>query len=100
MVACGFFAGVEADDELVRVWKYAVDVSRREVERIDAELEELQQNRRSRSGRNSRRGSRERDELNKLKEKAIETAQTYMGKRYDYGFLIEDADIHELRSKK
>ncbi|MCH7993623.1 MAG: trypsin-like peptidase domain-containing protein [Planctomycetes bacterium] len=101
MIACGFFAGVEADDELVRVWKYAVDVSRREVARIDAALEELKQNSRSRSRRGSRRaGSRERDELNKLKEKVIETAQTYMEKRFDYGFRIEDSDIHELRSRK
>lgn len=96
MIACGLFAGVEADDELVRVWKYAVDVSEREVARIDAALEELKQNSRSRRGRSSR----ERDDLNKLKEKVIETARTYMEKRYDYGFRIEDADIHELLSKK
>ena len=87
-------------NELVRVWKYAVDLTQREVARIDAALEEMQSNNRSRNRRNSRSGSRERDDLNKLKEEVIETARNYMEKRYDYGFRIEDPDIHELLVKK
>lgn len=100
MVACGLFAGVEADDELVRIWKYGVDVSRREVERIDAAVKEMRENRRGRGRRNARGGSREIDELNKMKEKAVETERLYIGKRIDYGFRIEDLDIHELLAKR
>ncbi len=94
MKIAAIFMGTQADDQLVRLWNLGVAACRREVRRIDREIEEKQ------SGSGSSRGAgararREIDELNEHKEKVEETYYSYMYKLYEWGFRIEDPDIQE-----
>jgi hypothetical protein len=98
------FHGPEAEDLLVRVWKVAMDAAMREGELVDREMEEQKRNRGGSSkGGQSGEGARlalqrSMDELEARKQAATEAFRTYIIKRWDYGFRIEDPDIEELRA--
>ena len=112
MIASALFAGVAADDELIRLWKFAGNVSQNEIRRLEMKIEEQRGASSARRGQgSSRRGGRGRgrqpssqdrrlDELNDQMEEAVETYRTYMTKVYQYGFRIEDPDIREYREKQ
>jgi hypothetical protein len=104
------FAGAEADDERIRVWKFAVEVCQREIRRLNEELGE----RNTSGGRQGRPGRRpafesraqdrtrnlsqwERDKLRQERDEVIETLTEYDMKLRAYGFRIEDPDIQERR---
>ena len=107
MTVAAVFYGTEAEDLLVRVWKVATDAALREHGRIEAEIQEAQGQRGS-SGKGKRgagQGSRRAQErtlsdLEERKQEARDTYITYLLKRYDYGFRVEDPDIAEMRAKK
>ena len=112
MIAAALFAGVAADDELIRLWKFAANVAENEIRRLETEIEEQGGSSSSRRGSSSgsRRGggsrgrqlsqNRKLDELNEQRDDAVETYRAYMIKLYEYGFRIEDPDIREYREKK
>ena len=110
MTASALFAGVAADDELIRLWKLAVDVCTDEIQRINDELEEKTGSRQDDSRRRSsrRRGSRggggrqdrEVEKLNEQKDEVLETIEGYAIKLGMYGFRIEDPDIQERKERE
>jgi hypothetical protein len=112
MIASALFAGVAADDELIRLWKFAGNVCQNEIRRLEQQIEEQRGGSAARRGQGSsrRRGggssrqlssqNRRLDELNEQMEEAVETYRTYMTKVYRYGFRIEDPDIREYREKQ
>lgn len=108
MHVAAVLSGVDGDDELIRLWKFALDVARREVQRIDREAQEQQRGGAGgeRRGSSARGGGaqlamqRARDESQKMREEAIETYRTYLFKLYEYGFRIEDPDIQEYKERE
>ena len=70
MIGSALFAGVEADDELILLWRSAFDVAQLELRRIDGLLDaQKNQSRRGRRNRRNRQFSSQRDvdELNQQK---------------------------------
>lgn len=96
------FAGTDADDELIRLWKHAVSVCQREVRRIEMETGEGQDSSRGRGNPQAGRQLNQRamDEMRQQREDAIKTAREYMMKLYEYGFRIEDPDVQAMRERK
>ncbi len=107
MLAVGVLGGTEADDELVRLWKYATRACDREWARLEQESADRQQAARN-PVRTTRRGgmnagnllSRNLNALESLKEKVAETWLEYALKLHEYGFRIEDPDIQSLRERR
>jgi len=104
LTVASVFHGPEAEDLLVRVWKVAMDAAMREGDLVDREMEEQKKNRGSSKGGQSGEGARlalqrSKDELEARKQAATEAFRTYIIKRWDYGFRIEDPDIEEMRAK-
>ena len=102
MIGSALFAGVEADDELILLWRSAFDVAQLELRRIDGLLDEQKnQSRRGRRNRRNRQFSSQRDvdELNKQKEDTLKTAELYGQKLEEYGFRIEDPDLRAKRER-
>ncbi len=100
--AAAIFAGTDADDELIRLWKFAVGVCQREVRRIDTESGEGRDSGRGRGSPQAGRPLNQRamDEMRQQREDAIKTGQEYMFKLYKYGFRIEDPDIQAMRERR
>lgn len=106
MQVAAVFAGVEADDELIRLWNFATEVCGREIQRLDEEIGDQGQGRRRSGQRASRRSrgrrgarnvaQRELNDLREKRDKVIETAVSYRSKLLSYGFRIEDPDIREF----
>lgn len=100
MIGSALFACVEADDELILLWRSAFDVAQLEIRRIDTLLDEQRdQSRRGNRNRRNRQFSSKRDidELNKQKEETEEIAAMYWQKLQGYGFRIEDPDLRAKR---
>ena len=104
MLASAIFVGAEADDELIRLWKYGRDLCAQEVSRLNEALgiDERDGRRGRRSGGKSNKNlaQRERDSLSEEKEEAEKAWETFMISLYEYGFRIEDPDIQERREKR
>jgi len=98
MTGSAVFAGVAADDELIRLWRSAFDVTQLELRRLNQALEEAGES----SGRGNRRNlssNRKTAELQKNIEETQETAQDYWRKMEEYGFRIEDPDLVAKRER-
>ncbi len=88
------FAGAEADDDLVRLWNFAADVCGREVRRLRTE------HAKKLAGRN-RVPLVVFQALNKIVEshnRAYDQWVSYRRKLADYGFRLEDPDMHKFES--
>jgi S1-C subfamily serine protease len=113
MLVAAVFIGAEADDERIRLWKFAREVCLREIDRLD----ELTGRDRSLDGRSGRPGRSRRGpapaapnamtisqwELNRIeeqREEVVETLEAYVNKLATYGFRIEDPDIHEFQQQE
>jgi S1-C subfamily serine protease len=97
------FRGTDAEDELFRLWRFAVSVADAEIRRINREIEE----KRGQRGKSRGRGKgarqarqRELDELNEHLEEAQETRQAYETKLRWAGFRIEDPDIQKQKERE
>ncbi len=106
MKVAAVLGGPQADDELIRLWKFGIEACSVELRRIDRELEEKGAarggSRRSggRRGRGRTLGSSSQREVDKLREhrvKVEETRLAYQTKLHEYGFRIEDPDIQAQR---
>lgn len=106
LITAGVFNGSYADDELIRLWKYATSTSMSELRRIDTALGISRgtgrQSQRSRSNLSAPGSLTKREEKDLLddRKKAIDALRTYQRKLDDYGFRIEDQDIHEYRGTR
>ena len=102
MTVAAVFVGPDAEDLLVRVWKVAMDAALRELQLVQTEDAEMH-DRRGSSGRSGQGAQlaqqRSLDDLQERKRTAEEAFRTYIFKRWDYGFRIEDPDIEEMRAK-
>ncbi|UCE59923.1 MAG: trypsin-like peptidase domain-containing protein [Phycisphaerales bacterium] len=105
MLSAAIFAGPEADDELIRVWKFATHTCENEIRRIGSVLGNADgrsggsSSGRSR-GRRTLSGDRDRRDLEEKRDEALDTAREYLIKMFDYGFRIEDPDIQESKDKE
>ncbi len=112
MATAAVFAGEEADDELIRLWKSAARAAARELMRIDAVKEEKRTSgrgaqggarhagrRRSSSGAQTAR-QRQLRELDEQRTETLEAWQEYVIKLMDYGFRIDDPDVRELKERQ
>jgi len=97
------FSGVEAEDELVRLWKLASDACFREILRLEKAIKEKQEAPRGTSRGQAqgaqRRMQKEMEDLQKERERAIETYRFYAEKLWEYGFRIQDPDIQAQKEK-
>jgi len=102
MPRASVFAGTDADDELLRLWKLALDSSEKEVGRIDQAIQDRQQQGNAPGARreNPVKMQREIEELQRERTEAIENFQAYQGKYQEYGFRIEDPDIHSMKDER
>jgi uncharacterized protein YlxW (UPF0749 family) len=91
--------GAVGDDELIRLWRFALNTSLNEMMRIDKEIEEKQNEGRGRAS-SALLMQREIDALQADRRKAEENLQKYYLKLYDYGFRIEDPDIQQMRERE
>ncbi len=106
--------GIEAEEQLHRLWMFASRLAILERFRLGAEIEKEQEEQDPRGGRRNLRGRRgggggrgaggarqatERKirELEEAREKAIETYAAYQKKLNDAGFRIDDPDIDAFR---
>jgi hypothetical protein len=98
MPAVAVFAAVPGDDEMLRMWRLVQDASVNEIRRIDQAIREKQeQGNQRRGGGGGLRDQREIEDLQKEREKVIETGGSYLQKRWAYGFRIEDPDIQKIK---
>ncbi|HNQ24051.1 MAG TPA: trypsin-like peptidase domain-containing protein [Phycisphaerae bacterium] len=102
MKIASVLGGVEADDELIRLWDFASRACLREYMRAQVDMQELTQDRaggpRPGSGAGAQaRIQREAEALRKDAEKAYETYWEFQRNLYEYGFRIEDPDIQKQR---
>ncbi len=116
MATAAVFAGEEADDELIRLWKSAARAAAREIKRIDAVKEEKKTSgrggtqggaRRSRGSRSGSRGGgaqsarqRQLRELDEQRAETLEARKEYVLKLIHYGFRIDDPDVRELKERR
>jgi S1-C subfamily serine protease len=96
LLVAGVLGGVEADDELIRLWNLAVEAGQGEWQRLDREEQEQGNDGRP---RNAARARREQEERAEYREEINETLREYYIKMRDYGFRIEDPDIQEQRDR-
>jgi S1-C subfamily serine protease len=92
--------GSEAEDLLIRVWKAVIDKGVEEIERIQ---KDQGQSGRGGGSHNNRRGGQgvQLDlEGNPDLRRAYESVIAYVGKRFEYGFHIEDPDADSLRDER
>ncbi len=98
------FAGEIADDELIRLWKYAIDLCGQELTRLARKESGERDGRGSGSSRSSRGGQlalqRTMNDINEAREKVLKAQATYYERWMSYGFRIEDPDIQALREKQ
>lgn len=113
MLVAAVFVGSEADDERIRLWKFATEVCSREIVRLD-ELtggDQTFEGRSRRPGRGGRSSSAsrsqgmtisswERDKLEVEREEVVKTLEEYLVKLATYGFRIEDPDIREFQDRE
>lgn len=102
MSPAAVFIGTDAEDEMLRLWKLATDSVEKEVARLEKAIQDLEQ---QGTGPNARRDNpvkRQRDiqALQAEREAAIESFRKFIEKQFEYGFRIEDPDIHALKVKK
>jgi hypothetical protein len=92
MQVAAVLAGPDADDELLRLWTFAMESCQRELGRLDQEIKEKESR-----GSGYRGSQREVQELKTEREKVLETGWDFAWKKFRYGFHIEDPDIEEQR---
>lgn len=102
MKEASVLGGSEADDELLRLWKFGCSVCLYEWARVSQELQEMQQDTGGRRGGGGaqRRVQRETERLQGYQEKAMEEYVALYVKTRDYGFHIKDPDIQEYRERQ
>jgi len=106
-------SGLDADHELIRLWKFACDMCRAEQSRLKMAMEEERQKAQERSSKGSRRAGsrgsrgggaqvalqRTLDKMKKQIEEADEVWYEYRYKLYKSGFRIQDPDIDRERDR-
>ncbi len=106
MGVAAVFAGTDADDETVRLWKLAIDATFKEIARIEKALQEGEESGNRRQPGRAPGGKpplnpREIQELRTYREEAQKTLEPIAIKYFqEYGFRIEDQDIQVLKERK
>ncbi len=112
LMLSGVLGGIDADRELIRLYKFAVDLADAEILRLQREGQQMQEEEANRGGRGAPRratGSRGRAtvsrldrEMRKIADQIEEIAkfkEEYEIKLYKSGFRIQDPDIDRERDK-
>jgi len=100
----GVLGGGDADDELMRLWKYCTRSVIREFQRLDKEVEEMEKEQQNRSATPIRGGrqvsanagmERRMREIAQERQRLEEIYWEYFEKLWEYGFRIEDPDLQK-----